>query len=429
MTTCAPSKARRVDFASRLLMPASACAFFVVILGSNAPTPLLPGYRAELGMSPLNVAFAFSAYFVGLVAVLALLARTRLTRFARMLLPFAVGLGASADLMFLAIDDDPTLLYVGRVVTGAAVALATGPAAALMLVGGGERGRAMIASVSILGGCLGLILSVCVVAWAPMPGRTIYFVHLGLCFAASAALMVALVRRRSALRLALRVPQTDVDSGPRRRWSTTVTAYAGGASGWIAGALAVGTLPVALVEAARVESLSVAALSGIVCLVAAAVTQLTLNSRGVVVPLWIGLSILTAGAIVVAAGIAYGNLWIVLAGCLLSGLGQAPSFATGLRVLSRGLGAVAQGRTASAYSCVCYSVAGVFALGAGATASFWGIRNGTIAIVGFYGLSCGVLAMLAAADMRIGQRVSAVQARLASAANPLNQPGTPVSRM
>ncbi|OZF05382.1 MFS transporter [Rhodococcus sp. 14-2686-1-2] len=414
---------------SRLLLLASALAFFVVILGSNAPTPLLPSYRVALSMSSIEVAFAFSAYFVGLVTVLAILAKTRLTRFAQTLLPVTLLLGISADFMFLAVNDDPVLLYAGRVITGASVALATGPAAALMLVGGGERARVMMASVSILGGCAGLILSVCVVAWLPRPQQTIYLVHITLCVVAGLALLTAVVRRRAPLRSALRVSRSEAVTPVRRRSLRTVVAYASGSTGWIAGALAVGTLPVALVEVVDVGSLSMAAMSGVVCLVAAAVVQMALNSNGFVVPVWSSQVVLATGAAATVAGIAEGTLWIVLVGCSLCGAGQAPSFASGLRVLSHGLGAVEQGRAASAYSCVCYSTAGVFALAAGAVTSVMGIADGTLVMVAAYGLFCGTVAALAAADSTIETRVLAARRGCPGSVNPLNQLGTPVSRL
>lgn len=429
MRTCDPSDSECDPARSRLLLAASAFSFFTVILGSNAPTPLLPHYRNALGMSSVDVAFAFSAYFVGLVSVLAVLARTRLTRFAQYLLPSTLVLGICADLMFLSVTDGTFLLYAGRLVTGASVALATGPAAALMLVGGGERARVMMASVSILGGCAGLILSVCVVAWLPSPDSTIYLVHGGLCTVAVLVLVLAVARRRIPLRSAVRVPRSEAVTAVRRRRFSTTVAYSSGSTGWIAGALAVGTLPVALVDVADLSSLSVAAMSGVVCLVAAAVAQTILNTAGLLIPVWISQSVLAAGALIVAAGIAGGILWVVLLGCSLCGAAQAPSFASGLRVLSRGLGAVAQGRAASAYSCVCYSLAGVFALAAGGAASVWGIRDGTLVILLAYGVACVIVAALAAADSRVESRIPAVQEGCSGFVNLLNRSGTPVSRL
>lgn len=429
MRISVPSDSDQDPARSRLLLLASALAFFVVILGSNAPTPLLPRYRIALGMSSIEVAFAFSAYFVGLVTVLAIVAKTNLTRFAQTLLPVTLLLGVSADLMFLAVDDDPILLYAGRLVTGASVALATGPAAALMLVGGGEGARVMMASVSILGGCAGLILSVCVVGWMPRPERTIYLVHIALCVVAGLALIAAVVRRRKPLGSALRVPRSEAVTSVRRRAFSTAVAYTSGSTGWIAGALAVGTLPVALVDVAEIRSLSVAAMSGVVCLVSAAVVQMALGSSGFVVPVWIAQMVLAAGAAVTATGIADGTLWIVLLGCSLCGAGQAPSFASGLRVLSHGLGAVAQGRAASAYSCVCYSAAGLFALAAGAVTSVMGIEDGTLVMVVGYGLFCGTVAILAAADSTIESRVLAARQGCPASVNPLNELGTPASRL
>src|SRR5215831_167703 len=48
----------------------TAFVFFVVLLGTTVPTPLLPLYERDFGVSPLGLTVIFGVYAIGVVACL-----------------------------------------------------------------------------------------------------------------------------------------------------------------------------------------------------------------------------------------------------------------------------------------------------------------------------------------------------------------------
>ncbi|MFZ2176331.1 MAG: hypothetical protein WAW17_20280, partial [Rhodococcus sp. (in: high G+C Gram-positive bacteria)] len=378
-----------------LLAVTVATSFFVIILGSNTATPLLPFYRNTLALSALEIAMVFCAYFVALVVVLALMARTRASRLAWLILPVALVVAGTADVFLALAADDSGLLYAGRLCTGASVALATGPAASLMVVARREKGRTMIATGSILGAFAGLVGAVFVVAILPSQSTTVYQLHLTMTAVAFISLLCALALYRREI-----LDELGEDGAPTRPGRVPqrpghLVAYGAGALAWAIGAVSVGVMPSVLVEVVGIESLFIASLAAASCVLFSCLANLAISWTGSTPSVGLALAAITLGATLCVAGTVGHQLWAVVLGCALGGLGQAPAYSAGLRVLSLGLDPVEQGRKASSYSCVCYAAAGMFALGAGVASTTWGTVVGVSAVVGLLGVLCIVVVILA----------------------------------
>src|SRR5690606_31191247 len=109
---------------------AAATAFGAGIGAYNGLVHPLPDYHDELGLSPFESAVIFAMYFVPLVAVLLIGARTSLARYSRFVLIGAMGCAVVANLLLLFGANHGALLYPGRFLVGLCSALATGAGAA-----------------------------------------------------------------------------------------------------------------------------------------------------------------------------------------------------------------------------------------------------------------------------------------------------------
>ena len=376
-----------------LLVTAAAAGFVLVICGSNAITPLLPYYQDRHGFGAFASAAVFSMYFLALMTVLLVAARSSLVRYARRTLPAALLVGVVADLMLIGGDTLSGLLFPARFLTGSSVALATGAAAAVMVAVRGEQGRAFIGTGSLLGAGGGLASAIVIVVFIPAPSITVYALHAVLLMCCLALLLIGLRKAPWVLAVAPGPPPVPPTPGPRLPLRVSIGAHLLGSLSWAVGALAVGVLPAALLDHSVTDSLFVSLILCGTCLFASSAGGLAGLGSG-----RIGSAGVPAAALAVGWGITTGGLvadWpiAIVAGGVISGLAQAMGYRTGLARLSQGLDPVRQGKMASGYSAASYAGAGVFVLGAGLCIAGWGVVGGMVAIGVVFVLCCGASAV------------------------------------
>ncbi|MDV6262759.1 MFS transporter [Rhodococcoides yunnanense] len=412
-STAQPVGARR----KRVLGAAAAGAFASLVVGSNVPGPLLPLYADRMSLSTFAVSALFAVYLVALVITFTVMARTRLTRYAWALLPAAMLGGVVADLSLLAGGESVMFLFLGRFLTGTCVGVATGATATIVVAARGEKGRTIASSGAIFGSFVGLILGAVVAEYLPGPTTTVYLVHMTLLTVVAVVLVIALYSARETLRVALHEPVVGgtPESEPPVERRARAAGYGIGLAGWAIGGIAVGILPTAVREQTGSESLVVGALAPVVLLSIAWLSPFVFAALQTALRPVQSLALIGLGAVLCAMGVVLASLPMVIAGCVCWGLGQGFAYACGLRILTRGLSAVEQGRTASRFASFCYGLTAVLALGTGAVSTAWGTGAGmTVAGVVFVAL-CTTVAILGrdrwdvpkAAESPVSQTVAA----------------------
>ena len=425
-----------------------AFAFVALVCGSNALTPLLPLYAERLALTPVDRAVVFCGYFLGLITVLVLAARTRLVQAARAALLAALAISVLGDTALILGSHTPQLLAVGRVFIGISVALGTGSAAALMVAARGEAGRAFIAAGSLVGACVGLAAALAIVTWLPGPMLTVYLVHAVVAVGTLIALAVSTRRRPGpplpgAGRPERAVVQNDgIESGGTETGGTVsgppvaspppvlsrrirVGAFAAGGVAWAMGALATGSLPATLVLTGLVDT----------TLVAVAVGGLSLLTSCAGIALGLGAPLARVWPLVVAGSwaLVVVGVWthwlpVIVLGCALGGVGQAGAYRSGLRRLTVGLDPLRQGQVTSAYAAVAYGSCAASLLGAGWLEQWLGVEVGGGVLAGALLAVAAVTTVLLSgrtaaaevADIPRPSGVTAGQAACAGAGDPLN---------
>lgn len=353
-------------------------------------------YADRMSLTTFTVSALFAAYLVALVLTFTVMARTRLTRFAWALLPASLLGGLLADLALIAGGDNVAFLFIGRLLTGTCVGVATGATATLAVTARGEKGRTIAASGAIFGSFVGLILGAVVAEFLPGPTSTVYFVHMALLVAVTVLLVFSLYSTRIILREALIEPVLSHVPGAHLALSGRARAagYGIGLAGWAIGGIAVGILPTAVREQTGSASLIVGALAPVVLLFVAWTSPFVFTALGVALRPVQSLGLIAAGALLCATGVAISNLVLVLAGCVCWGFGQGFAYACGLRILTRGASAVEQGRIASRFASFSYGLTAVLALTTGAVSTVWGSAVGMATAGAVFVLLCSVVAVL-----------------------------------
>lgn len=388
--------ALRSDRGIRVLTGASGVGFILAICGSNAMTPLLPGYMDTHEFGPAAASVLFATYFIALIIILLISARGPLIRHSRTVLPLALLAAIVGDLLQIVGASVDVLLFPGRFLTGASVGLSTGAAAAIMVAASGERGRAFIASGSLIGAGSGLVAAIAIAVFLPWQLVTVYAIHAA---ATAVCLIVLLVGLRLAPGLLaygndsstddgsapqsthahtgdLDVHNGDLDvAGTRRR---DPGAYLVGALAWAIGTLAVGAMPAAILATGASDSLLVAQCVGGACLLVSMVASLAGVGVRLVTTLPAVGVLMVVGWSTAVVGLVLGRLDVIVLGTVVGGIGQAGGYRVALAAVTRGLGAVEQGRVASRFSAFAYSGAGVMVVLDGVAGQAVGTLGGAI---------------------------------------------------
>ncbi|MGW6036120.1 MFS transporter [Gordonia terrae] len=395
--------APRTDRGIRVLAGASGVGFILAICGSNAMTPLLPGYMDIHDFGPAAASVLFATYFIALIIVLLISARGPLIRYSRTVLPIAFLAAIVGDLLQIAGASAELLLFPGRFLTGASVGLSTGAAAAIMVAARGERGRAFIASGSLIGAGTGLAAAIAITVFLPWQLVTVYAIHAA---ATTLCLIVLLVGLRLTPDLlaysgdsqfdddvapgsaSVRARTGDLDvAGPRRRDSG---AYLIGALAWAIGALAVGAMPAAILATGASGSLLVAQCVGGACLLVSMCASLAGVGMRIVTTLPTVGVLLVLGWSTAVVGLILGRLDVIVLGTVVGGVGQAGGYRVALAAITGGLTAVEQGRVASRFSAFAYSGAGVMVVLDGVAGQAVGTMGGAVVTGVVYALVAAV---------------------------------------
>ncbi len=171
----------------------TAGVLLVMMLGGTLPVPLYILYERQMGFGPLGVTVVFAAYVVGTLLALILFGDLSDHIGRRLVLAIAVVCAAVSTGIFLAAGDIGALI-VARVVSGLAAGFVTGTATAALAElqpRGDHRSAAVVATGSNLTGLgLGPLVAGLFAQYVGAPTRTVFWVYLGACALALAAVAV-----------------------------------------------------------------------------------------------------------------------------------------------------------------------------------------------------------------------------------------------
>jgi MFS family permease len=389
---------------ARLVM--AGVVIFTLLVGANLATPLYPLLQAKLGISPLGVTVAFAAYVLALIATLMLAGHwsDHIGRRAALLLAVLVGL--AGGVMF-ANAGGLLMLCAGRALQGVAVALATGASSAalrellpsrpewasrftLLASAGG------VAAGPVIGGVLSLL---------PGPTSTPYFIHslvlillLVPLYLLKARPAIAAVAGRQPIRvLAPRRPSVSREA----RGSFWLAAAVGFLSFTVFG-FCLSLAPGYFAHIVHADSRPLIGLLAGLTLGASALSQLLAIRGRYVVP--VGLSVLAASVLLIAAAAAWSSPWLLILASLAAGVGQGVSFRTVFNDVAGKVEAARHAQIISTVYVITYLGSALPVVGLGFATAAYGLEA---AVNGFVVLCSLAAFALAALTFRSARRQQA----------------------
>ncbi|MHA7275150.1 MFS transporter [Arthrobacter sp. Hz1] len=392
---------------SRLVL--AAVVISTLLIGANLATPLYPLLQLELGISPLEVTVAFSAYVVTLVVGLLLVGHWSDHVGRRAALVLAILIGFAGASVFGAASSLPTLV-LGRCLQGASVALATGASSAalrdllphrpdwasrftLLASAGG------VAAGPVIGGLLSLL---------PDPTRTPFTLY-------SAVLLVLLIplltlKARSAIHSATEVSRLSVLRPRRPAVSRAArrafwTASAVGFLSFAVFGFTLSLAPTYFASLAGVDSRPLIGLLAALVLTASALSQL-MRIRGRHVVGW-GLGLLGVAVALIPVAGALNSVPLLVLVCLAAGAGQGVAFRVVFNEVSLQVEASQHAQIISTLYVLTYLGSALPVVGLGVAAQVWGLDH---SVTGFAALIALAALTLSAVSLRRTSGSSAVGA-------------------
>ncbi|MFI7588824.1 MFS transporter [Spongisporangium articulatum] len=333
-------------------------AFLVAMAFSTVPTPLYAIYQARDGFPTYVVTIVFASYAVGVSASLYLAGHLSDWFGRRPVVLIALLTEVLSAAVFLLWQSVPALVvarFVGGLGIGVLTATATAHLAELNATarpGRGRRAVTVATGVNLGGLAVGPLIGGVLAQYVTRPLETPYAIFLVLLVVS--ALAVAVVPEtveRPAERPAYRPQQVRLPGETR---STFAAAAVGAAAAFSVMGLFMSLAPTVLAGTLHVTSRLAAGAVAFSVLAAATVAQLALGGLTPRRQLSIGLVVMPAGLVLIAASVAAAVTWLFVAGAVVAGVGLGLVFKAAAATAAGLAAPQARGETMAAFFLIAY---------------------------------------------------------------------------
>jgi MFS family permease len=344
-------------------------AFLVTMMGTTLPTPLYGLYREEFGFSAFLVTVIFAAYAVGVIAALLLFGALSDQIGRKPVLLGGLGCSLLSAAIFL-VAGGTAALFVGRVVSGLSAGVFTGAATATLLeiAGPENRHRATLGAtlVNMAGLGLGPLLAGVLSEAFGAPLRVVFAVDLVavLLLAALLAMLPEPGHRADHPRLAPQRPGV-----PSEVRGVFVPAALGAFAGFAVLGLFTAVAPSVMTQLLGVTHRAVVGLVVFAVFACSAAGQAAMDRIPIHLAQRVGVLTLALGVVLLGLGVLTTTLALLVAGGMVSGLGQGLSFRAGLASVTSAARAEQRGEVSSTFFVVAYVAISLPVVGVGVLAS------------------------------------------------------------
>ncbi|MGF6311379.1 MFS family permease [Bradyrhizobium sp. i1.8.4] len=303
----------------------------MLIAGSSAAvTPLYRLYQESLHLTPFWITIVFASYVASLLAALLMVGGLSDYVGRRPVILAALLLNAAAMILF-AEAGDVAQLILARVVQGLCVGVGTTALGAAILDTNRARGPLLNSVTPFLGMTAGSLGAATLITFAPDPLHRVYDVLLGL-----TAVMIALlwvmpesISRKTGALASLR-PHVSV---PTQSRSVLARLTPANVAAWALGGLYLSLMPTVVATAMAVHSPWVGGVVVSALMLTAAVAVTTFRDWPARRLILTGTSTLSLGVAVSMFGIHEQQIFALLAGTVIAGVGFGSTFSGTLRTL------------------------------------------------------------------------------------------------
>jgi MFS family permease len=380
-----------------------AYAFAVIMVGTTLPTPMYALYADHMHFAVFTTTVIYATYAVGVLGALLLFGRWS-DAIGRRPVLFAGAAFALASAVVFLFADDIALLLVARLLSGLSAGIFTGTATAAVVEAAPSAHRdraAVVATIANIGGLgAGPLLAGVLVEYAPDPLQLSFVVHIVLVVLAVGAVLLA--PETSARTGRIGFQRLSVPAEVRQVFITGATAAF---AGFAVTGLFTAVAPSFVAEVIGIDNHAVAGAVACSIFAASAVAQLSARRMPTQRAVAIGCAILVVGMVILAVALHFSSLAGLIAGALVSGVGQGISFSRGLAAVAELAPADRRAEVSSTYFVVAYVAIALPVVGEGLAAQHWGLRTAGVS----FAIAIAVLSAICLAMILVQERRPAAE--------------------
>ncbi|MBD8593372.1 MFS transporter [Pseudomonas sp. CFBP 8758] len=374
-----------------------ALAFLITMIGTTLPTPLYALYQQHLGFGPTWVTLIFAIYAAGVIFALLAVGSWSDQLGRRPMLLAGLAMGALSALIFLCTDSIGGLL-VGRLISGFSAGIMTGTGTVAVIEAAPKRwqGNATLVATAanMLGLGLGPLLAGLTSQFLPWPVHLAFVVHLVLLLAATAAILSVgeTVQRPAKPRLAFQRP-----SLPAAVRGPFIPAAIAGLAGFSVTGLFTSLVPSIMRQVMGHDGGVVIGAVIFVLFAGSVVGQAWVRRIRDSAQMSIGCSVLIVGVACLGMSIASAQLWLLVLGGALSGMGQGLTFRAGMGAVANAAPAGQKAGVTSALFIVYYMSMSVPVIAVGVSIPQFGLHHSAE----FFSVLVALVAVVAMVSMNV----------------------------
>jgi len=346
-------------------------ALFVLLIGSNLPTPLFPLYSKVYGLSPLVVALLFATYALLVIPALLVFGPLSDAKGRRELLIGAIIAAAVAAALFAAAHE-VAVLFVAQAVQAMALGALQGTASPTLVeydpTKQPRRASAIASGLTVAGAGVGPLLAGVLAQFAPLPQQLGYLIELGLLAAALVAVLTLIPARED--RQSWRPRRPTVPAEIRRPF---VVAGISTFVAWAVTGLFLSLIPSFVTDVLKHDNLALAGVVVAILLGPAVAIQILASRLESLRAQTLGLVVMIVGVAVLLAANLASSLAALLVASVLAGLGMGLAFMGSLGDVNEIAPEDRKGDVVASYYVVVYIGTAVPAIGVGAVAEGYGL--------------------------------------------------------
>ena len=348
----------------------------VLTAGAYIPSPLYPGYQAQLGFSDLTMILIYATFALVSIPALLLFGPASDVLGRRKVLLASIVLSGAGSLCFLWAGSTFSL-FLGRAFHGLALGAVTGPATACVIETSAAHANkykiwasVLASSAFVAGTAAGPFFAGVLAEWAPLPGALPYLVHLGL-LVVCWVLVLGLPRVGAA---SLRTWRPTAPRVPRKIRHLFLAAATTGFLSWTGAGIFLATIPTVLERTLPDATTAMTgSVLGAMLLFSMATQPLIVGISPIRMQI-LGLGLIGASLAVLALD-GGGSIDVVLGSAVFAGAGHGLAYGGATAMLDGVTPAESRGGVNASLYLVFYLGAGVPAIAVGVLTSWWSMET------------------------------------------------------
>lgn len=374
-----------------------AVAFLITMVGTTLPTPLYALYQQHLGFGATWVTLIFAIYAAGVISALLAVGSWSDQLGRRPMLLAGLAMGAISAVIFLCTDSIGGLL-IARLISGFSAGIMTGTGTVAVIEAAPKRWQnsatLVATAANMLGLGLGPLLAGFTSQFLPWPVHLAFVVHLVLLLAATTAILAVgeTVQRPAKPRLGFQRP-----SLPAAVRGPFVPAAIAGLAGFSVTGLFTSLVPAIMRQVMGHAGGLVIGAVILVLFAGSIVGQAWVRRIREAAQMTVGCTVLILGVACLGLSIASAQLWLLVLGGALSGIGQGLTFRAGMGAVANAAPVGQKAGVTSALFIVYYLSMSVPVIAVGVSIPAFGLHHSAE----FFSAVVTLIAVLAMLSMNI----------------------------